>query len=225
MIQGLRIGHVYVIEGRDGLALVDTSLPGAEKQIAADLATRGMRLADVHHILITHAHPDHVGSLRALQEATGARVYMHPRDIPLARKEASFSLPINLRGVNRLVARFLLRVLPSFAPAGEVAAIAEGDTLDHIVPGLTVLETPGHTAGHIAFWLPSHKLLFCGDTPANFGGLRLPIVYFTPDMAEAARSIKKISALPAQGLAFGHGQPILRDGQARLQALSARLKV
>src|SRR5581483_8208790 len=78
-IEGLRMGRVYVIEAADGLTLVDTSVPGSLPQIEKDLQREGHQLSDVKRILITHAHSDHFGSLAALKEMTGARVYAHAR--------------------------------------------------------------------------------------------------------------------------------------------------
>ncbi len=37
--------------------------------------------AELTHIFLTHGHPDHVGAVEALRDATGARVYMNERDV------------------------------------------------------------------------------------------------------------------------------------------------
>ena len=63
MIEGLRMGRVYVLEAADGLTLVDTSAPRALPAIERDLRSVGHRLSDIKRILITHAHFDHIGSL------------------------------------------------------------------------------------------------------------------------------------------------------------------
>ena len=64
-----------MIEDADGLTIIDTSLAFAPKRILKQLAGLGYAPVDVKRILITHAHPDHVGGLNELQKATGAEVY------------------------------------------------------------------------------------------------------------------------------------------------------
>jgi glyoxylase-like metal-dependent hydrolase (beta-lactamase superfamily II) len=93
-IEGLRIGRVYVIEGNDGLTLVDTSIPGSLPLIEKDLQTAGHQLSDVKRILITHAHWDHYGGLAALKQATGAQIYVRGGyESSVLRGERKFALP------------------------------------------------------------------------------------------------------------------------------------
>ena len=75
---------------RDGLTLVDTGVPGSADKIVAAIRQLGKQPSDVRHILVTHAHPDHIGSLAVLKQATGARVYAHPLDAPIIRSGSGF---------------------------------------------------------------------------------------------------------------------------------------
>jgi glyoxylase-like metal-dependent hydrolase (beta-lactamase superfamily II) len=218
-VQGLGVGRVYVITGGDGLTLIDASVEGAERGIARELARMNYALKDIRRILITHAHPDHSGALAALVKASGAQVYAHALEGPIVRgaqpvgyKETAF-----MRAFSRLLG---IRGMP---PAQVDRTIAEGDTLPEVLPDLQVIEAPGHTAGQIAFYSPSRKLLFCGDAMTHFGRLGLPLAPFTSDMAEAKRSVKKLAALVVETLCFGHGAPIVRNASAQLRAFAARL--
>ena len=85
------------------------------------------------------------------------------------------------------------------APRGEAAKIAdidetvgEGDTVKVGSLSATVLETPGHTAGHISYFFPADKLAFVGDTLFSVGCGR--VIEGTPDMMW--QSLLKIRNLP-----------------------------
>jgi glyoxylase-like metal-dependent hydrolase (beta-lactamase superfamily II) len=99
----------------------------------------------------------------------------------------------------------------------------EGDE----VAGFTVLDTPGHSAGHVSYWRESDRVLIAGDVVNTMHpftmkrGLREPFDVFTPDPAENRRSIKRIAELEPALLLVGHGPPV-RDPQ-QLTDLAARL--
>ena len=89
----------------------------------------------------------------------------------------------------------------------------EGDELD---AGFTVLETPGHSAGHLAFWRESDRALVLGDVLFNqhpllgIPGLRQPPDFFTPDVPRNRDSARRLAELEPALVCFGHGPP-LRD--------------
>jgi glyoxylase-like metal-dependent hydrolase (beta-lactamase superfamily II) len=70
------LGHVnmYALEDERGLAIVDPGLPGPAswKAITDRLTSAGMKVADVHSVIITHSHPDHFGGVGKLVEESGA---------------------------------------------------------------------------------------------------------------------------------------------------------
>src|SRR4051812_1370351 len=90
--------------------------------------------------------------------------------------------------------------------------LREGDE----VGGFTVLETPGHCAGHVSYWRASDRVLVLGDVLANMdlrtgrARLREPPAMFSPDPARNRESARKVAALEPALVCFGHGPP-LRD--------------
>jgi glyoxylase-like metal-dependent hydrolase (beta-lactamase superfamily II) len=72
--------NTFLLDAADGCALIDAGLPGRVEDILHGIASAGRRPADVRHLIVTHAHPDHIGSLAAIRAATGAAVYCHPDD-------------------------------------------------------------------------------------------------------------------------------------------------
>jgi glyoxylase-like metal-dependent hydrolase (beta-lactamase superfamily II) len=197
---GLLVGRVYALESADGLTLIDTGLGLAASRVLKQLQANGHSPSDVRRILITHAHPDHIGGLAKLQAATGAQVVAHPLDWPLLVRQVS-ALP-NTPAVRR--------------------EVQDDETLPEVLNGLQVILTPGHTHGHVSFWQPDRRLLFCGDVVMRLPRLRLPFAKFTVDMNENKRSIKKIAELDAEVVCFGHGQPLMHDA-AQLRAFAAKL--
>ena len=78
--------NVFLLDTPDGLALIDAGLPDRADGILRAMHGLGRAPHDLRHIVLTHAHPDHIGSLAALVEATGAETWMHPLDAPIAER-------------------------------------------------------------------------------------------------------------------------------------------
>jgi glyoxylase-like metal-dependent hydrolase (beta-lactamase superfamily II) len=225
-LQGLLVGRVFMIEGSDGLTIIDASLPGSLSKIEKDLQSQGHQLNKVKRILITHAHPDHIGSLGALKKATGAAVYVHRRDASVVRGDEPIVMPKpqDLQGTTRVISSMMRP--PKMEPASVERELQEGDTLDEVMPGLCVVDTPGHSPGHVGFWLPSKRLLFGGDVVMRlFGKMRLPLGPATVDMAQAKRSIRKIADMDIDILCQGHGAPHIGNASAALRQFAGKIGV
>ena len=218
---GLLVGRVYCIADPDGLTLIDTGMSLAAPRILRQLAAAGHRPGDVRRILITHAHPDHIGGLPELQARTGAQVIASAADRPVieGREPAPRPPRETLSGPARLMWRPGARAAPT--PVDRV--VADGETLPDVLDGLQVIATPGHTPGHLAFWQPARRLLFCGDLIMHTAGLRLPIAAFTVDMAQNRRSIGHAAALTPAVVCFGHGAPLMKNAAAAVQTFAARV--
>jgi glyoxylase-like metal-dependent hydrolase (beta-lactamase superfamily II) len=203
---GLMAGRAYVLEDEDGLTLIDTSITSAGPKILQQLAVAGHQPAAVKRILITHAHPDHVGSLPFLQEKTGAQVLSSALEAEVI--EGKTAVPRRANNPRPPRTQY-----PG-SPVDQI--LADGDVLEAVMGGLHTVFTPGHAPGHLAFWQPEKKVLFCGDAifriPFN---MRLPFALLTVDMAENIRSIGRLAGLNPNILCFGHGKP-LRENTAEL---------
>jgi glyoxylase-like metal-dependent hydrolase (beta-lactamase superfamily II) len=193
---GLTVGRVYLIDDGDALALVDTSLPGSAKKIAAQIAGLGRRIEDVTRILITHEHMDHIGGLPDLKVMSGAEV------IASAAAKADIERQLDVT-VDRV--------------------IGDGEMIEGVLGGLQVIATPGHAPGHVSFWAAAHKLLFAGDMILNLVGLTRALPIVTPDPALNNRSIQRAAALEPEVICFGHGAPITERAAERLRALDTRV--
>jgi hydroxyacylglutathione hydrolase len=147
--------YLWVLHDGQRALVVD---PGDAQPVLACLQREHLQL---DAILVTHHHPDHIGGLDALRDATGAPVYGPARErIP--------------EPLTRLV---------------------EGDSVTALGLTFRVIDVPGHTAGHIAYYCPDvdgTPLLFCGDTLFSGGCGRL----FEGTPAQMLASLDKLAALP-----------------------------
>src|SRR5258708_21323579 len=150
------MGRVYVIQGADGLTLIDTRLPGSAPKIARELKSQGFRLSDVKRILITHAHQDHVGSLGALQNMTSAQTYVQFKEALVVIGKQRFVRPRreDLHGLYKLMPGFNLPMPP--APRVD-REIVDGEALDRGLPGFTGRGLPGPRPGEGAFRVRPHR--------------------------------------------------------------------
>lgn len=197
------------------LVLIDAGVAGSETRILSAVRGIGRQPQDLKHILITHHHSDHVGGLLALQQATGAQVYMHEQDAAAYRKgvlirrvESSGGLfsRLAVASINREIARQSSQTAPP-AHARVDHRLTGGETLP-LAGGLRVLHTPGHTSGHVAFlWPQQGGVLFAGDLASHMTGLGYSILY--EDFAGGRRTLRELGDLEFEVACFAHGGPIL----------------
>jgi glyoxylase-like metal-dependent hydrolase (beta-lactamase superfamily II) len=161
--------------------------PGAEgERILEAVEDSGLKIS---HVLLTHAHFDHMGAADQVVKATGAPLAIHPDDLPV----------LNMAGGAML---FGLPAPPIPEPGIRLEAgqeIAVGELT------LRVLHTPGHSPGHVSFYEADQGVVFDGDVlfAQGIGRHDLP----GGDLETLMRSIKQeLLALPDQTIVYsGHG--------------------
>lgn len=187
--------------------LVDDVLIDAGAKLDARKILRQLRGRELRAHALTHAHADHQGASKRVCETFGVPFWVGERDVPAAEDPRLILERQPDAAINRVFYKL-------FAGPGHPVdrALVEGDE----VAGFTVLDTPGHSAGHVSFWRESDRVLICGDVFANMDtttgipGLREPKAYFTPDPAANRRSAKRLGQLEPSLVLVGHGAP-LRD--------------
>ncbi len=187
------VSAYVLVRGREA-AVVDTGVAGSVPQIEAGLQAAGSSWDEVRHVILTHNHPDHAGSLVEVMEAAAdALTWAGAADVP--------------------------SILSSVSVPRSLAAVDDGAE----VFGLRIVTTPGHTAGHIAVFDPDSGLLVAGDALANTDGLTGSNPSFTADPAAAEESVRKLADLDVQRILFGHGDPLEQDAATALRDLAASL--
>lgn len=157
--------NAFVIEGRDGLILVDAGA-GASMgpdlgRLTRNLAAAGHAPEDVVLVLVTHLHPDHVGGA---VDAEGRAVFPGA-ELAVAEAERAYWGDGAIRAAApREVQPFFDLAVAALDAYGDRLRVFSGET--EMAPGLTSVPMPGHTPGHTGFALDAggESLLLWADT-------------------------------------------------------------
>jgi hydroxyacylglutathione hydrolase len=205
--------NVYLLED----VLIDAATRWARRRIFRQLRGQPVRL-----VALTHCHPDHQGSARAVCEQLHVPLACHEADVP-AMEGRGPMLP-----QNRMI-RLGERIWAG-PPHPVKRILRDGDE----VAGFRVCHTPGHTPGHILFFRERDRVAVAGDVLANIHflsgkvGLQAPPRVFTVDSEQNRQSIQLLVDLKPNLVCFGHGPPLrqpqlLRDFAGRLAAARSML--
>src|SRR3954471_10932794 len=193
-----------------GDVLVDTGMRTSAGKIREALGDR-----EIKAIALTHAHGDHGGSARKLAHDWGVPVWIgaaHRAGAETGKGVAKS--PYDKPGLSLIAGA--MGNMPSVSIARD---LREGDEL---TAGFTVLDTPGHSPGHVSFWRESDRVLLCADVFFNMHllttvpGLRQPPGPFTVDPPLNRRTERGGAELEPAVAAFGHGPVIEDDTAAKL---------
>jgi glyoxylase-like metal-dependent hydrolase (beta-lactamase superfamily II) len=180
--------------------LVDAGARQSKRQIFRDLKGH-----TVNAHALTHVHADHQGASKAVCERLGVPFWVGANDAEAAERPELIRERQPDKPINKLFYRTMA------GPGHRVdRTLAEGDE----VAGFRVLDVPGHSAGHVAFWREADGVLVLGDVLNSQHpitgfpkGLRLPPDFFTPDPEQNRRSAKRLGELEPKLVLFGHGPP------------------
>ena len=238
---GTLSGNVYFVKPEASWTLVDTSVAkaaGPIQKAAEALFGTGTRPAS---IVLTHVHPDHAGSARALARAWDCPVYIPTGEMQLAVVRNLDSVRQYANPLDHWIILPILRALPrrwvqtalEKESLQEVARPLEPDAAIPGLPGWRSIMTPGHSPGHLSFFRESDRVLLSGDAlltvdMGSVGGLLAwllrprvarvcaPPWYTNWDAQKTRDSIAAIARLEPRVVAGGHGVPLSSDGTASL---------
>lgn len=222
-IDGTREAAAFLAVEEDGLTLIDTGLWGSLPAIRRAALAVGRRPEDIRRVLITHHHPDHIGELVELQQQYRVETYVHRQEAPFIRGERpqtglfeAYALGALFRPLKRF---FRTR------PAAVDHELEDGDELP-FCGGIRVLHTPGHTPGSVCYWFRSWGALLVGDVLNHRRStMAFPLVMFSSDPAQAARTPVKLAPLQYEAVGFGHGPVILEGGDDRVRRFLAERRL
>jgi len=217
LVQLTRLGAVnaFLVRENDGFTLIDTMFTGSAKAILAAADEAG---APIKRIVVTHAHSDHVGSLKALEAL-----------LPEAELIASERESRLMRGDRDLDPGESDRKLRGGYPKLEIEFDREVRE-DDSIGSLRVTATPGHTPGQIGLMDTRDGSLIAADAYSSLGGVattaspywRFPLPGLaTWDRAKALESASKLRGHEPRLLAVGHG-PALKDPVGAMEAAIRR---
>jgi hydroxyacylglutathione hydrolase len=179
--------NVYVL----GDVLIDSGLGIDRGRIMRQIADRRITAN-----ALTHAHFDHYGSSHAICQQLGIPLWCGAADVEAVEK-------------GKMVAKGG-RMVPAAKAHPVARALKEGDE----VAGFKVLDTPGHSPGHVSYWRESDRVLVCGDVMWGYnpfllsGGIREPYPLVSPDPKLNRDSARRLASLEPSLVCFGHGPPV-----------------
>lgn len=239
----MRSANAYLIEG-DELTLVDTG-PKSERvweALVAALAAKGLHVADIGQVVLTHPHLDHFGLSRRIAEESGAKVLVHRQGTECVTDYEADQVRLESATASRLrqadapdAAWDILRLRTSMnkhfaesVPAGRVAPLEDGQTLSLGGMPWQALSTPGHCLGHICLYQADSGRLISGDCLLP-GYQFVPVPYPVPTassdwslVSAFSQSLELLGRLDVRELLPGHG-PTRYDASALIAREQANL--
>jgi glyoxylase-like metal-dependent hydrolase (beta-lactamase superfamily II) len=210
----------YIIDGDEGVTLVDTLVRGREGAIAQNLNEIGRSLADVRAILLTHSHFDHTGSAAAVKEASEAGVYAPEADTPAIEGAVRPPLP-PVRWYYQPM--FWLSLLFPDAPPVTVDHFVSEDAGERLPGDLRAIDTPGHTPGHTSYLLDrGGGLLLVGDAAWTTKDGRVKRGYHRPT-PEIDGSLRHLAEFEFEIAAFCHSEPIRTQASGAFRTFAESL--
>jgi len=205
----ISMGYVkaFLVKGEKELILIDTGIPDQERAILKSIDDFGLDSSELKHILITHLHTDHVGSLYKLKQITGALVYAHEEETEAIEQG------ITLRACTPAPSLFSRIVVPMIQKKGlekriqgtRVDMKLEDGNILKLGGGIKVIHTPGHTKGHVSFLLQQEGgILIVGDAASGGRTPGYPMLF--EDEEKGLKTIEHLGNFSFEKAFFAHGK-------------------
>jgi glyoxylase-like metal-dependent hydrolase (beta-lactamase superfamily II) len=187
----------FVLVRSGEAAVVDTGVSGSAGDISAALTAIGLGWDAVGHVILTHSHGDHVGSVgEVLTEASAAAGYAGAADIP------------------------------QIASPRDLTAVADGDVVFGLQIVATPGHTAGHISVFdpaSRLLLAGDALNGADASGGQAGELAGPNPQFSADLVAADDSVRKLAGLDVDTILFGHGEPIVGGAGDQLREFAASI--
>lgn len=203
--------NAYIVQA-DVPTLIDTGTPGAAGHLVKALRGAGHEPTDVGRILITHRHADHAGNAAELARLTGAEVHVSPGDAPFVAEAREQPVPKPTSLLGRALVPYVKVALPwTLDPVEAHSSLIDGAT----VGPFRVVETPGHTGGHVSLLWEERGILFTADAAQNITGVA---PHFAADNPQQARTtFDRLRDLDFDSACFGHGRTLRSGARQRFR--------
>lgn len=222
--------HPTILKTDEELILIDCGYPGFLPHLETAAGQHGLTLRDLTGILITHDDIDHVGSLAELKR-------LYPALKVYAPEKEAVSITGSRKSARLQQAEDLFDSLPEEHQAGarqfqELLRSVKPVPVDHVISNLTdgflfngvrIVNTPGHTPGHISLFLEDTGTLIAADALVLEGNdFNIANPQFAIDLEAAVESVRKIRSLQPDTVICYHGGETRSDIQDKLTGLIDR---
>jgi glyoxylase-like metal-dependent hydrolase (beta-lactamase superfamily II) len=200
----------YVVRADDGLIFIDASMDSSGGDIQFALKQLGESPDRIKFCIITHWHNDHSSGAEYIEKVCRRPIYCHRYEgeklmAPITNKLSSRISHLIPEAGPLVLLKGLLKDGPAIH-LNTIEAVKDRDILDN---RFQIIETPGHTPGHIAVWDPVTQVLFAGDALAVVHKkLRRMARPVTEDLELGYQSMIKILSFNAAVICPGHREPL-----------------
>jgi hydroxyacylglutathione hydrolase len=194
--------HVYLIKGTAKNVMIDTGTASNYANLEACLKVVGLVPEDIHLIILTHEHFDHIGAVP----------YFFERTVVAAHALAANKIELQDEFV--MMGKYLDRDARSFRAD---LWLHENSILDMGNYKIRVIHTPGHCSGCICLYESDHRVLFTGDTVLAGGALSG--ILGSGNVSDYISSLQRLSDLNIEEFYPGHGRISLTPRQDLQKAL------
>lgn len=205
--------HPVLLRDETSLVLIDCGFVGSLDLLTSALAAYGVTPAKLTHVILTHHDHDHVGTLAALKQinpriqiiASAAEAPFLDGTAPALRLTQARAIQPSLAADAQAAGLAFIDLLEQVEPAPVDLQVSDGDVLS-FCGGCKVVATPGHTLGHLSFYLPALDTMITGDAAVvESGQLALANPQFAEDLALAEQSFQRILDFNTKTVVCYHG--------------------
>lgn len=149
-----RFVNVLMIFG-DRITLIDTGVKGSEQKLFAYIEENGRNFSEIGTIILSHSHPDHIGSAARIKELTGCEVFAHRGDLAWIENIETQNEERPVPGFFNLVNRPVK--VDRLLSGGEILKADDDVTLK-------IIHAPGHSKGSLNILFTEDRILFTADS-------------------------------------------------------------
>lgn len=202
----VKIGDITLIQLSDvdsniyliGDTIIDSGTGFNFMRLHSVLKMQNTDLDKIKQVINTHGHFDHIGGNGYFYNA---KIAIHEKEAPIVENADAEKSNVNF-------------FAGELKPRRVDRKLKEGDL---VANGLKVIHTPGHSPGSICLYDEKKKILFSGDTVFSDGVGRTDLTGGDPQAL--GESLEKLSKLKIEKILPGHGEPVLKMGNKRLELI------
>jgi len=209
----LGVDHCYIIQG-DGVIMIDGGSPNQVKGFMKAIERLSIKPEDIELMVLTHGHWDHIGSVKAIKDITGAKIALHQKEKDWLEKSLK-PLPPGVTAWGKVFVKIMAVFMPLVhIPATDVDIVLEDEEFDLSKYGISgkIIHTPGHSPGSVSVLLETGDA-FVGDLAMGEFPLRLSpgLPILAEDMQRVRESWELLVDARAKTIYPAHGKPFSVD--------------
>ncbi|MBW2636240.1 MAG: MBL fold metallo-hydrolase [Deltaproteobacteria bacterium] len=224
--------NTFVIPDEQGFSMIDVGGGGTlgYEHLHRGLDQLGLSLRDLHTVVLSHAHPEHMGAIRYVLDEAEPKVFIHHLDIIPALDPGHLHKTFNIElakekfaGSNQFQDFDLLKFFDDFGcsmnAAHEVEELNEKDAVRLGSFVFEVLHTPGHAPGHISLFEKNRGILLAGDL------VGISPAWYTPASGGLTGYLDSLDTMEAKNATLlipAHG-PVMDDATGAIKRIRAKL--